>query len=146
LGTIDKRKETVDLLKQTIEKVIEAGFYGSPGFTLDEFKESIERFERCHLDRTMVAVEKIEQLTNLGELLNELSRVPQETILKTEEFLRKAISFLGVARARVDSQISNFGAANDDIESTETLIRSAFAEIDDLLNGFGGLHDNNASN
>lgn len=135
LGDIENRGHVLNLLRTAIESARTAGEYAASGTSSEELLEIIERFERAHLDRCVAAVNRVEQEQDAGRVFEELSRIPQDTMNKTEEFLIKAKTFLGNSMTRVETRIASLRqSGGEELESSQEAIRECLAHLKQLTN------------
>jgi hypothetical protein len=133
LGDIENRSHVIDLLRIAIERARTAGEFSGGAASAEELLETIKQFERAHLDRCVAAVHRVEQEQDSGRVFEELSRVPQDTMGKTEDFLIKAKTFLGNSTTRVDTRIENLRqTGGEELESSQEAIRERLAQLEQL--------------
>jgi hypothetical protein len=135
LGDIENRGHVVNLLRTAIERARAAGEFAASGTSSEELLEIIERFERAHLDRCVAAVNRVEQEQDAGRVFEELSRIPQDTMNKTEEFLIKVKTFLGNSTTRVETRIASLRqSGGEELESSQEAIRESLVHLKQLTN------------
>jgi hypothetical protein len=135
LGDIENRGHVINLLRTAIERARTAGEFAAGGTSSEELLEIIERFEHAHLDRCVAAVNRVEQEQDSGRVFEELSRIPQETMNKTEEFLIKAKTFLGNSTTRVETRIASLRqSGGEELESSQEAIRESLVHLQHLTN------------
>lgn len=133
LGDIENRDRVINLLRTAIERVRTAGEFAAGGITPEELLETIERFERSHLDRCVAAVNRVDQEEDSGRVFEELSRIPQDTMNKTEEFLIRAKAFLGNSATRVNTRIEGLRqGGGEELESSQEAIRESLSHLQRL--------------
>ena len=135
LGDIENRGHVINLLRAAIDRARTAGEFAAGGTSSEELLETIERFERAHLDRCVAAVNRVEQEQDAGRVFEELSRIPQDTMNKTEDFLIKAKAFLGNSTTRVNTRIESLRqSGGEELESSQEAIRESLARLQQLTN------------
>jgi hypothetical protein len=107
LGGIENRSETIKLLRTAIERAQVSGDYAAGGTSPVDLIRVIDSFKNSHFDNCVAAVTRAIQATETGTAFEELSRIPQETMNKTENFLLKANNFLSNSTTRVNTKIEN---------------------------------------
>jgi hypothetical protein len=133
LGDIENRSHVIDLLRTAIDRARSKGEFSGGAASAEDLLETIKQFERAHLDRCFAAVNRVEQEQDSGRVFEELSRVPQDTMGKTEEFLIKAKTFLGNSTTRVETRIENLRqSGGEELESSQEAIRERLAELQQL--------------
>ena len=139
LGDIDNRGHVINLLRTAIHSARTAGEFAAGGVSPEELLETIERFERAHLDRCVAAVNRIEQEQDSGRIFEELSRIPQDTMNKTEEFLIKAKTFLGSSTTRVNTRIEILRqGGGEELEASQEAIRECLGKLQQITNELRG--------
>lgn len=136
LGDVENRSETVQLLRTAIERAQASGDFAAGGNTPEELTRVIDSFKNSHFDNCLAAIKRAIQATEPGTVFEELSRIPQETMTKTEDFLLKAKNFLANSTNRVNTRIENLGGA-DELESTQEAIRITLDKIRQIAKGLG---------
>lgn len=130
------RSETVQLLRTAIERAQASGDFSAGGTTPEELTRVIDSFKNSHFDNCLAVIKRAIQATEPGTVFEELSRIPQETMIKTEDFLLKAKSFLANSANRVNTGIENLGGA-DELESTQEAIRITLDKIRQIAKELG---------
>jgi hypothetical protein len=139
LGDIENRGHVINLLRTAIDSARTAGEFRAGGESPEKLLETIQRFERAHLDRCVAAVNRIEQEQDSGRIFEELSRIPQDTMHKTEEFLIKAKTFLSNSTTRVNTTIGSLRqSGGEELEASQEAIREFLDKLQQITNKLRG--------
>lgn len=135
LGDIENRSHVINILRTAIESTRTAGEFAAGGISPVELLEVIERFERAHLDRCVASISRVDHEQDPGRVFEELSRIPQDTMNKTVDFLIKAKTFLGNSTTRVTARIESLRqSGGEELESSQEAIRESLAHLERLTN------------
>jgi len=130
LGEAKMRLELIDSVQIAIEKAQKGGDFNAGGMTPEELKTVIDSFRNSNFDNCIAAVNRVLRAEESGIVFEELSRVPQATIIKTESFILKIKTFLASSTARVENRIENLRASGgDELELAQKAIQATLETL-----------------
>ncbi|MBD2200616.1 MULTISPECIES: protein DpdH [Calothrix] len=143
LGEDIKKKDVIDTLKAAMEAAQDAGVFrakkGFEGMTtvLDKFRRTAINPYRDTMKR--VQTEKENPETNVGKLLQELSKDYQEIITDSSEFLDNTNNFLDASILEAKSRIAELEKSEGaTVESSYQEICEGLANLRNLMNEIKG--------
>lgn len=139
LGEPEKRLEMIASLRMAVERAQSSGDFSAGGGSPEELKKAVDSFRNSNFDNFIGAINRAVQTNELGTVFEELSRIPQETMIKTEDFFLKTKSFLANSTARVEGRIENLRQdGGEELESAQRAIQETLERIGRTANELRG--------